>query len=205
MFLAGHETTANALSWSFYLASKHPAHARAVVAEVAAVLGDRRPTFDDAAQLPVTRRFIQEAMRLYPPAWLIARRAATDVEIGGFAIAKGTYAFASPWVSHRHPAFFPDAEGFAPERFEPDALAKLPKYAYFPFGAGPRLCIGQGFAMLETTLVFAMILRRFRLDLEPGFQVVPEPTITLRPARGVRVRLVAISPASRPRATASTP
>lgn len=194
MFLAGHETTASTLAWAFWMMSLHPGPARAVVAEAQRVLGaveaaGRAPTAEDVAAMPVTRRFLLETMRLYPPAWFLARRANRDDAIGGFHIPRGSYVFISPWVTHRHPAFFEDPEGFLPERFEGEAASRLPKHAYIPFGAGPRVCIGQGFAMLEATLVLAMVTRRFRLDALSGHRVTPEASITLRPKGGVRVRL----------------
>jgi cytochrome P450 len=194
MFLAGHETTASTLAWAFWMMSLHPGPARAVVEEAQRVLGaaeaaGRAPTAEDVAAMPVTRRFLMETMRLYPPAWFLARRATKDDAIGGFAIPRGSYVFISPWVTHRHPALFEDPEGFYPERFEGEAASRLPKHAYIPFGAGPRVCIGQGFAMLEATLVLGMVARRFRLDVVSGHRVIPEASITLRPRDGVKVRL----------------
>lgn len=185
MFLAGHETTANALAWALYLASIHPGEADKVRAEVRAVVGSGRVKAEHLGDLVLTKRFLQEVMRLYPPAWIIGRRAVTADEIGGYEIPEGSLVFLSPWVIHRHPSFFPNPEGFDPERFAPQTFAALPKTAYFPFGAGPRVCIGQGFAMMELTLVLATILSRFRLDLAPTAQVVPQPTITLRPKKGI--------------------
>jgi cytochrome P450 len=185
IFLAGHETTANALSWTFYLLGRHPEHARRVQAEVREVLGDRAPTASDASKLVYTRMVIQEAMRLYPPAWLLARAPIADEEIEGFFIPARTRIFVIPWVTHRHPALWSDPEGFDPERFrDPKAIDR---WAYFPFGGGPRLCIGHAFAMMEATLLLATLARRFHLELVSGHPVEPSPLITLRPKNGVRV------------------
>jgi cytochrome P450 len=185
IFLAGHETTANALSWTFFLLGRHPEHARRVRAEVSEVLGDRRASAADAHKLVYTRMVVSEAMRLYPPAWLIARAPIEDEVIDGYHVPARTRIFVSPWVTHRHPAIWRDPEGFDPERFrDPKAIDR---FAYFPFGGGPRLCIGHAFAMMEATLLLATLARRFHLELVPGHVVRPAPLITLRPKNGVRV------------------
>lgn len=193
IFLAGHETTANALSWTFYLLGLHPEADRALANELGAVLGDRDPTASDAASLDYTRMVLQESMRLYPPAWLMARAPIEDLEIDGYYIPAGSRIFLMPWVTHRHPELWPDPEGFDPERFR-DAKA-IDRFAYFPFGGGPRICIGNAFAMMEASLVLATLAKRFHLELDPAHRVEPEPLITLRPKGGVRVR-------ARPRASA---
>lgn len=188
IFLAGHETTANALSWTFYLLSRHPDVARRMAAELRDVLGGRSPEIADLARLVYTNAVIKEAMRLYPPAWMIGRRAVADDVVNGFEIPRGSFAFVSPWVTHRHPAFWPNPEGFDPERFLPERAAEIAKYAYFPFGAGPRLCIGQGFAVIEAQLLLATLWQRNHLELVSGHRVVPQASITLRPATGIMMR-----------------
>ena len=187
MFLAGHETTANALTWSLMLASNHPAAAEELAAEVTRVIGEREITAHDVAELPYAKRFVSEALRLYPPAWIFGRRARESDFIGGYAIPRDSMVFVSPWITQRHPAFFTNPEGFDPDRFLPERYASVPKFAYFPFGAGPRICIGQGFAIMEAVLLLATIVRRVRLDLIPGQTIIPEPTITLRPKRAIQM------------------
>ena len=189
LLLAGHETTANALTWAFLQLSRHPEVRRRLEAELAEVLGGRDPTFEDVPRLAYTRRVLDETMRLYPPAWIIARRAMADDEILGWRVPADTFVLMSPFVTHRSPAFFENPEGFDPDRFLPERAAALPRFAYFPFGGGPRLCIGNAFALLEATLVLATLARRVRLDLLPGARIVPETTITLRPKGDVRMRL----------------
>ncbi|MBX3275133.1 MAG: cytochrome P450 [Sandaracinaceae bacterium] len=185
IFLAGHETTANALSWTFYLLGKHPEVARRLREELRAVLGGRPPTADDYRALEYTRMVFSEAMRLYPPAWILARAPRVDTELGGYLLEGGSRMFISPWVVHRHPDVWPDPEGFDPERFrDPKAIDP---FAFFPFGGGRRMCIGQGFAMLEGVLILASLAQRFHLELVPGHPVAPEAMVTLRPKHGVRV------------------
>jgi cytochrome P450 len=188
IFLAGHETTANALSWTFYLLSLHPEVARRTSAELADVLGGRAPQVADLGRLVYTTAVLKEAMRLFPPAWIVGRRAVEDDTIDGYDIPRDSIVFVSPWLTHRHPAFWQNPEGFDPERFLPERAATIHRYAYFPFGAGPRLCIGQGFAMIEAVLLLATLAQRIRLDLVPGHRVVPHPSITLRPRYGILAR-----------------
>lgn len=183
--LAGHETTANGLAWMWYLLSSHPEARERMHAEVDAVLGDRTPGADDAARLPWTAACFQEAMRLYPPAWILERDAIGPDAVGGFEIPRRATVIISPYVVHRNPAAWKDPDVFDPERFLPGAAAGRPRSAYLPFGAGRRMCVGAGFAMMEGTLLAAMIGRRFTLDLVPGEQVIPEPTATLRPRDGL--------------------
>lgn len=190
MFAAGHETTANALAWTFYLLSTHPDVRRRARAEVFRVLGDRLPDVSDLPALDLVGRVFQESMRLYPPAWMISRRAAEDDVVGGYLIPKDSLVLSSPYVTHRHPAYWENPEGFDPDRFAGGALARMPRFAYFPFGGGARQCIGSSFAMVEGTLVLATILRRVRLDLVPGQTIEPEPGITLRPRDGIYMRVV---------------
>ena len=188
LFLAGHETTALALAHTFYLLSKHPEIEKRLRAELDTVLGDRLPNADDMKQLVFTERVLKEAMRLYPPAWTTGRQANEDVTIGGYHIPKGSQLLVSQWVVHRDARFFPDPEAFDPDRWEPERAKMIPRYAYFPFGAGPRLCIGQGFAMIEAQLLLATLAQKFRLDLVSAQHVVPQPSITLRPRDGILVR-----------------
>ena len=188
IFLAGHETTANALVWTFYLLSKHPDVGRKLAAELHDVLGGRAPDVADLGKLVYTTAVLKESMRLYPPAWIIGRRAVDDDVIDGFDIPRDSFVFVSPWITHRHTAFWPNPEGFDPDRFLPERAAEIARYAYFPFGAGPRICIGQGFAMMEAQLLLATLWQRFHLDLVTSHRVVPQPSITLRPRYGILAR-----------------
>ncbi len=185
MFLAGHETTANALSWSLYLLSLHPAVERRLRTEIEQVCGDRRPSFAALDLLTYTGQVVKESMRLFPPVWAIARSVVEDDVLGGFPIPQGSWVFASAFVTQRDPRFWPNPEGFDPDRFTPAQEASRPKAAYFPFLLGPRKCIGEGFAMMEARLILASIIQRTRLSLVPGAVVEPDPTITLRPRNGV--------------------
>lgn len=188
IFVAGHETTSNALTWTWTLLSRHPEAARRVAAE-AAFLAGRPPGADDLPRLPYLKWVLEEALRLYPPAWVIPRRAEADDVIGGFRIEKGWYAFASPYVTHRHAALWPNPEGFDPERFTPEAVSARPRGAWFPFGIGSRHCIGGGFAMMEAQVALATLVPRFRPDLVPGARIEPRPQVTLRPAGRVPMSL----------------
>jgi cytochrome P450 len=189
LLIAGHETTANALSWTWYLLSQHPAVESKLHAELATVLGGKPPTVDQLAELPYTSMVLQEALRLYPPAWILSRKALADDELGGFFIPQGSMVIISPYATHRHPAYWEDPEVFDPERFTPERVAARHHYAYYPFGGGPRLCIGSNFAMMEAQLVLATIAQRYRLILTPGYPVVPEAKITLRPRYGMHMTL----------------
>ncbi len=185
LLLAGHETTANALTWTWYLLSKYPEAARRVREEAVSVLGERPPTFADLPRLHWTTAVVQEAMRLYPPIWIVERHVREDDEIGGYRIPAGSTVAISPWVTHRHPDFWDNPEGFDPERFRPEQVARRHHYAYIPFGGGQRLCIGNHFAMIEAQVIVAMVSRTYRLDLVPGIPVEPLPGITLRARRGL--------------------
>lgn len=189
IFMAGHETTANALAWTFLLLSRHPDARRRLHDELARVLGGRTPTLEDLPKLEWTRMVVQESMRLYPPAWIIGRRTVRDDEVGGWFVPQGSLTFVSPMLTHRHPEFWENPEGFDPERFTAARSAGRPTYAYFPFGGGPRLCIGNNFAMMEAQLLLATIAQRVDLDLVPGTNVKPEPVITLRPHHGLPMRV----------------
>jgi cytochrome P450 len=185
LFLAGHETTSLVLSYSFYLLGLHPAAAERLEAELDAVLGDRPPTAADAARLPFTTCIIRESMRLYPPAWGLAREPLVDCQIGGYDIPRGTQLWLVQWVVHHDARWFDDPYAFRPERWEDDLGERLPRCAYFPFGDGPRTCIGQSFAMLETVLILAVVAQRWRLAPRPGFNLKLSPSITLRPRAGI--------------------
>jgi cytochrome P450 len=185
--LAGHETTALVLSWSWYLLGTHPQTAAKLAAEADAVLGTRSATTADVPRLEYAERVALEAMRLYPPIWAMARVALRDDELGGYAIRGGTVVIVSPWVMHRDPRYYTEPENFEPDRWADGAEKRLPRYAYFPFGGGPRGCIGSRFALQEAVLLLATIAQRFRLTAVPGHEVVPVPSITLRPSSGVRM------------------
>jgi cytochrome P450 len=181
LLLAGHETTANTLSWTFFLLAQHPRVEARLQEEYQHVLNGRPPLIEDLPRLPYTRMVIEEALRLYPPAWGLGRRALGNDEIGGYCIPKGAYVLLFPYVTHRHPAFWERPDTFDPERFSSQQAAGRPRFAYFPFGGGPRLCIGNQFALSEAQLILATILSRYQLRLLPGAVVTPEPLVTLRP------------------------
>jgi cytochrome P450 len=191
LFLAGHETTALALTYSLYLLATHPECQARLSDELGRVLGGRAPTIGDLESLEYTDAVLLESMRLYPPAWVMARQALTEVEIGGYRFRKGAEFVMSPWVLHRDPRSFDDSEAFKPERWESDLAQRLPRFAYFPFGGGPRVCIGNRFAMMEAKLVLATALQRFRFEAVPETEITLLPSVTLRPRHGVRLRLVA--------------
>jgi cytochrome P450 len=188
LLLAGHETTALTLSWTCYLLGQHPEIDRQVAAEVQEVLAGRAARVGDLKRLRFTDQVVTEAMRLYPPAWTIGREALLDCEIGGYPVAKGTTIYMSPWVVHRDEQFFANPLEFRPERWSGDLAHQLPRFAYMPFGGGPRICIGNRFAMMEAVLILATIVQRFRLDWVGERPVEPMPSITLRPKGGVWVK-----------------
>jgi cytochrome P450 len=184
LFLAGHETTANLLAWTWYLLSQHPEVEARLHAELDAVLaGGRLPAVEDIPALRYTEMVVAETMRLYPPAWTVGRLAIEDHEVGGYLIPKHSLVLLSQYVVHRDPRFFPDPERFDPERFRPEAKEARPPFAYFPFGGGVRRCIGEGFAWMEATLTVATLARRWRMRLAPGHRVQTAPRITLRPSK----------------------
>jgi cytochrome P450 len=189
IFLAGHETTANALSWTWLLLAQNPAVEAKLHAELDAVLAGRAPTLDDLARLPYCGNVITESMRLYPPAWGMARVAIEDTEIGGYPIPKGCGVSLAQWVVHRDPRWYDAPLEFRPGRWEGDFLRRLPRFAYFPFGGGPRQCIGNSFATMEATLLLATIAQQFRVRMVPDYPAVPIPSITLRPRYGIRATL----------------
>lgn len=185
MLIAGHETTATTLTWAFGLLAAHPQAAERLYAEVDAVLGGRAPGAADVPALAYTRMVIDETMRLYPPVYILSRKVAADDVVGGYRIPGGSWADISPYVTHRHPEFWPDPERFDPERFTPEQQAARHKYAFIPFSTGPRMCIGNSFALMEATLALATIARRLRLRLPDGRLPAPEPLVTLRPSGGM--------------------
>jgi cytochrome P450 len=187
LFLAGHETTALALSWSWYLLAQHPDKEQKFHAELDAVLQGRLPTVDDLPQLEYTEMIAKETMRLYPPAYAVGREALEEVEMGGFRVPKGSQLFAFQWVTQRDERYFEKPGEFIPERWAPDRSATMPKYAYFPFGAGPRQCIGNYFAMMEIVLLLAAIGQRLKFSLVPDNKVEVLPVLSLRPKSGIKV------------------
>lgn len=189
LFLAGHETTAIALSWTWYLLALHPEIEKKLLEEIQGVLGGRLPTVNDLQNLRYAEMVILESMRLYPPAYGFGREAISDCEIGGYHVPSGTTIFMSQWVTQRDPRFFDSPLEFRPERWEKELVKKIPKYAYFPFSGGPRQCIGNSFAMMEAVLLLVTVLQEFHLDIVPNHPVVPQPSITLRPQYGVKVIL----------------
>jgi cytochrome P450 len=186
LFLAGHETTALALAWTFYLLSEHPDADAALAAEAGEVLGDRVPAVTDLPRLCYAQQVVREAMRIFPPVWGIEREARQDLTVGGYRLPRGAQILISQYVVHRDPRWYAEPERFRPERWADGTEQQRPRYAYFPFGGGPRLCIGHEFAMTEAVLVLASIVRRFRLRVAPGHPVAPLPSITLQLKHGLR-------------------
>jgi cytochrome P450 len=189
LLLAGHETTALALSWTWYLLARHPEAEGRLAAELRAVLGGRPPTVADLPRLPYAGRVLLESMRLYPPVYALGREARADCELGGYGVPAGTAVLVCPWVLHRDPRFFADPETFAPGRWADGLAGRLPRCAYLPFSAGPRVCLGSTFAMQEALLVLATVAQRFRFAPVPGERITPKPCITLRPEPGIRMIL----------------
>jgi cytochrome P450 len=186
LFLAGHETTANALAWTWYLLARHPEVEREMHREIDEVLGDRVPTPDDYPRLRYTEMVLSESMRLFPPAWAVGRMATERVQVGPWTLEKGSIALASQWVTHRDPRWWADPERFDPTRFAADRAQERPRLTYFPFGAGPRICIGEPFAWMEGVLVLATIARRWRFEMTAPVET--QPLITLRPKGGIPAR-----------------
>ncbi|TNE51267.1 MAG: cytochrome P450 [Deltaproteobacteria bacterium] len=186
LFVAGHETTSNALSWTWYLLSQHPEVEAKLHSEVDRVLQGRPVTVQDLVNLPYTTQVLKESMRLYPPAWTLnVRQAKEEVKLGEYVLPKGTLVFVSPYVVHRNPSVFPDPETFDPERFTPEQEAERHRHAYIPFGAGPRVCIGNSFAMMEAALIVARLAQTYRFVLDPKQVVEPLPQITMSPRYGL--------------------
>lgn len=189
LLLAGHETTALTLSWTWYLLAQHQEVEKRLHEELDVALGGRLPTASDLANLPYADKVIREAMRLYPPAWRIGRTASEPLKVGDYVLPAGANILMSQWVTHRDERWFPNPERFNPDRWDTELMSKLPRLAYFPFGGGPRVCIGAGFAIMESTLLLAVIAQCFRMRLVPGQRIEPLPSITLRPKNGVHVLL----------------
>lgn len=189
LVLAGFETTAVALSWTLYLVAKHPEVARKLAEEATEVLGGRAPTFEDLPRLEYTERVLQESMRLYPPAWCFEREATEADEVGGYNIPAGTTIAVCPYVLHRNPSYWENPDTFDPDRFSPERSSARSRFAYLPFGDGPRICIGKGFAMMEAKIVLAMMAGAFRWQLAGEDHVEVDPGITLRPKGGIRMTI----------------
>ena len=191
LFLAGHETTSNALTWSWYLLSQHPAAETAVHDELDRVLGGRVPTIADVPRLSVTTAALSESMRLYPPAWAIGRRALVERRLGDQVIPAGSVVVVSPWLLHHDERWWPEPRAFRLDRWADEAVTFRPRHAYLPFGGGPRMCIGEGFAWMEGVLLLATIAQRWRFELEPSQTIAMRPVVTLRPRDGMRMRALA--------------
>jgi cytochrome P450 len=191
LLLAGHETTALALTYAFNLLARSPEADRGLAAELDRALGGRAPSAADVPNLKYTEWVVRETLRLYPPAWGVGRQALADCEIGGYSVPRGTQLFLVIWLVHRDGRWFPDPETFRPERWDHDLIKRLPRCAYFPFGDGARICIGNHFAMMEAILLLATIAQKYQLSLEPGQTLELVPSITLRPRHGLRMRLEA--------------
>ncbi len=185
LFVGGFDTPALALSWTWYLLSLHQECARKLADEVDAVVNGRALGMKDLAALPYAQSVIKESMRLYPPAWLLSREAIEDTSIGGCRVAKGTTVMMSPWVTHRDERFFDNPLRFDPDRWATGRTGNLPRFAYFPFGGGPRVCIGAAFAMMETTIILAMLSQRFEFRMIDGRDIAPRASMTLRPLNGI--------------------
>ncbi len=191
LFLAGHETTAQMLAWTWYALSENPKAEARLYEELRDVLGGRPMDAADLPRLPYLQAVMNEVLRLYPPAYIMAREAIEPCEIGGYEFGPGSTIIFSQWVTHRDPRYYDDPEAFRPERWVDGLAGRLPAGAYFPFGGGPRRCIGEGFALLEAAIVIATLAQKFRFRVVLGFPVVPEPLVTLRPRNGIQMRLQA--------------
>jgi cytochrome P450 len=206
LIAAGHETTSNALAWTFYLLARNPDKYDTLRAEAANVLGGRTATAADLPQMPYLDAVIMEAMRIYPPAWTVNRTALEPFELGGYQFPAGTRAIISQWVIHHLPEVWGDPETFRPERWTAEFRQQLPRGAYFPFGAGPRICIGMPLAEIEARLLLATMLQRFTPRMVAGWPVETRPRVTLRMRHGIRMRLEAAQAlASTPRVAARLP
>jgi len=198
VFLAGYETVANALTWTWYLLSQNPEAEQRLHDEVDEVLKERPSTVDDVSRLRYTEMVVAESMRLYPPAWAMGRRALNDFSLGSYSLPARTTVLMCQYVTHRESRFFADPLRFMPERWTDDAKGKLTRLAYFPFGAGGRQCIGESFAWMEAVLVMATLAQRWKLRLVPGHRVEPQPLITLRSKYGMRMQVEARAAQGRP-------
>jgi cytochrome P450 len=189
LYLAGHETTALTLTWSWYLLSQHPVAEQRLAEEWRRVLNGRAPAVHDLANLPYTNAVIHEAMRLYPPVYVIGREAVTDLELGGYRVKRGYTVLMSQWVNHRDPKYFPDPERFSPERWLDGLATRLPKFAYYPFGGGQRICIGSHFALMEAAIILSTVGQTYRFTLAPDAVIDIKPQITLPPKYGMPATL----------------
>lgn len=198
LFLAGHETTAIHLMWTFMLLSQHPGVERRVIEEIDRVLEGRVCGVADVPKLEVLKNVLAESVRLYPPAWSMGREVLEDMTLGGFRLHRGEQVWFCPWAIQRDPRFFDAPDAFRPERWEDAKIKSLPRYAYFPFGGGARLCIGQAFAQIEAVILMATLLQRYRVEVLPRPRPVPAPSVTLRPKKGLHARV-----RRRPEASAS--
>jgi len=187
LFLAGHETTSNALTWTWYLLANNPDAEKRLRAEVNSVLGPRCATIEDVPRLTYTTKVFAESMRLFPPVWILGRRAIEDYTIDGHTIPRDSLILMSQWVMHRDRRYFPEPLSFDPNRWTDEAKDRRPKFSYFPFGGGPRVCIGESFAWTEGVLLLATIAQRWKLRLQPGYPVRPQALVTLRPRHGVKM------------------
>lgn len=185
LLLAGHETTASTVGWTLHMVSQHPEVRQRLHEEAVAVFGDRRPSYEDLPQLRYTNMVLQETMRLYPPVWILPRRALADDEVGGYHVPAGAEVLICPYTLHRHPRYWPEPDRFNPERFDPDVKSDRPRYAHIPFGAGPRFCVGNHLGMMEATFVISALMRELRLEKAPGFETKPEPMMSLRLGGGL--------------------
>jgi cytochrome P450 len=190
LFIAGHETTSHALSWTWHLLSTHPEVEQKLHAELARVLGGRAPTWSDLEQLPYAEQVLSESMRLYPPAYVLARVAKEGAVVGGYTIPRGSDVVMWTYLTHHDARWFPDPERFDPERFSPTNRKTIPQCAYIPFGAGTRTCIGKQFALVEALLILTRTAQRFRLAAVPGAKVERDMSVTLAPKRGLTLRVV---------------
>lgn len=192
LFVAGHETTSNALTWTFYLVAKHPEVQQRLQAELDDVLSGKAPTFEDLEKLSYTEMVIKESMRLYPPAWTLnSRQANEDVLVGDYLIPKNKIIFVAPIANHHNPRYFPNPETFDPERFSPENEKRLPRYAYMPFGGGPRVCIGNSFAMMEAKVALATLAKNYSFETVAEQEIEPLPQITLSNKGGMKLRVKA--------------
>jgi cytochrome P450 len=185
LLLAGHETTASTVGWTLNLVSQHPKVRQRLHDEAVEVYGDDRPSYEDLNRLRYTNMVLQEAMRLFPPVWILPRRALAEDTVGGYHVPAGAEVLISPYTLHRHPRYWPDPLRFDPERFDPDLPSERPRYAHIPFGAGPRFCVGNHLGMMEATFIISTLMRDLRLEKQPGFEVKPEPMMSLRLGGGL--------------------
>ena len=192
LLIAGHETTANAITWTLMLLAQNPEAEKKLVTEIKSVVGDRLPTINDVVQLPYAKMVIQESMRLYPPAWILGRELIRDCNIGGYDFPRGAVIYFSQWAVHRSARWYDEPEKFNPDRWTDNLEQHLPRCAYFPFGAGARACIGKAFSLIETTIVLTMMLQKFRLTLVSPDSIELLPSLTLRPKQGVKMRIISL-------------